>query len=243
MISIIICSIDDSKFKAVTDNYSKLLAGEEFEIIGIHDAKSLCEGYNRGIRLSCGSILVFSHDDIEILSPDFKYKLMRYLAKYDIIGVAGTTHLIGGNWIGAGRSEVHGQVAHWIPQTGEYAIAVYGNSAPVIENIQALDGLFFAVNRHVTQKVLFDEMTFDGFHHYDLDFTFAAYLANFRLAVCNDIAIVHQSTGKHDAKWEEYRRRFLAKHEPALMRNRSLKPVHDTVVVKTKEEVLSFWSE
>src|SRR3989344_9511889 len=119
MISIIICSIDDSKFKAVTDNYSKLLAGEEFEIIGIHDAKSLGEGYNRGIRLSCGSILVFSHDDIEILSPDFKYKLMRYLAKYDIIGVAGTTPLIGGNWVGAGRAEGPGQGAPWVPPTGE----------------------------------------------------------------------------------------------------------------------------
>lgn len=242
MISIIICSIDNAKFEKVTDNYSRLLAGEEFEIIGIHDAKSLCEGYNRGIGRSTGSILIFSHDDIEILSLDFKQKLKQHLSNHDIIGVAGTSLLVSGNWAGAGKPDIHGQVAHWIPQTGEYAIAVYDNSAPVIENIQALDGCFYAVNRNVTQQIKYDEKTFDGFHHYDLDFTFSAYLANFRLAVCNDIALVHHSMGKFDATWEEYQRRFLKKYEAVLRYHRSLKPLHGTVVVKTKEQVLSFWS-
>ena len=52
--SVVICSIDSAKFARVTDNYRKLLDGREFEIIGIHDARSLADGYNRGIANARG---------------------------------------------------------------------------------------------------------------------------------------------------------------------------------------------
>lgn len=238
MISIIICSIDQSKFDRVTRNYTELLHGGPFEIVGIHDAKSLCEGYSRGIQKSSGSILIFSHDDIEILSPDFKDKLKRYLSLYDVIGVAGTSCLIDGTWTAALYPHLHGQVAHHNPDTGEYAVSVYGAKTRVAENIQALDGLFFAANRRVTDKVRFDAALFDGFHFYDLDFTFAAHLAGFRLAVCNDIVIAHASTGPAGAKWAEYRMRFINKYRAQLMQNR-----RDGSGIKrtdSKDEVLAF---
>ena len=40
------------------------------------------------------------------------------------------------------------------------------------------------------------QVTFDGFHHYDLDFSYSAYRAGFRLAVVNDICIYHASERK-----------------------------------------------
>ncbi len=50
MISVIVCSIDDKKFGAVDYTYRKLLSadGHECEVIRIPDARSMCEGYNRG---------------------------------------------------------------------------------------------------------------------------------------------------------------------------------------------------
>lgn len=216
MISIIICSIDPEKFAAVSNNYAALLGEEEFEIIGIHDAKSLCEGYNRGIARSSGSILIFSHDDIEILSPDFCDKLKRHLRDYDMIGVVGTTRVMHGQWIAAGQPFVHGHVIYFDAARQEYFANVFGAETVVVPAIQALDGLFFAMTRQLATAMQFDQMRFDRFHFYDIDFSFSAYLAGYRLAVCNDISIIHASSGKFDETWQHYHARFIEKFDAAL---------------------------
>ena len=46
-ISVVICSIDPRKFERVTASYRQRFAGHALEIIGVHDARSLAEGYNR----------------------------------------------------------------------------------------------------------------------------------------------------------------------------------------------------
>jgi hypothetical protein len=219
MISIIICSIDHAKFAQVTQNYTAAMGDEPFEIIAIHDATSLAEGYNRGIARSTGSILIFSHDDIEIVTPDFATKLKAHLARYDIVGPAGTSRLLDGFWPHAGTPFLHG-CAIVPPRTpdGPFSINLYDNGAAILRNepatpgIQALDGFFIAARREVVERVRFDEITCDGFHLYDVDFTYAAYLAGFRLAAFCDIGIIHYSRGAFDTMWEEYNARFLAKY-------------------------------
>lgn len=238
MISVIICSIDDQKFQRVSANYRSLLADEAFEIIRINDARSLCEGYNRGIKRARGSILVFSHDDIEILTQNFAQRLREHLGQYDMIGVAGTTCLVDGNWTAGLYPHVHGQVAHQDKATGKYAVSVYGVKATVVENIQALDGLFFAATRRVVENISFDEGRFDGFHFYDIDFTFSAYLAGFKMAVCNDIVIAHESTGAASPEWGKYRQRFIEKHKNALIENQQ--KGSRIARFSTKAEVLEF---
>ena len=212
MISIIICSIDDRKFFKVSQNYAKLLEHEPFEIIGIHDAKSLAEGYNRGIAQSSGSILIFSHDDIEILSPDFTQKIKHHLGHYDVVGVAGTSCLTSAVWLDAKQPHIHGVVALPDSLNQGYVINVYGVEGAVTNNIQALDGLFFAVSRTVAEALQFDSVSFDGFHCYDLDFTFRAYLAGYRLAIINEITIIHESDGSFNDAWASYSERFMQKY-------------------------------
>lgn len=216
MISIIICSIDERKFAAVSQNFAALLSGEPYEIIGIHDAKSLCEGYNRGARQSSGSILIFCHDDIEIVTPDFKEKIRSHLRQYDVVGVAGTSRLANFEWSMSGQPHIHGVVIHVAHSTNSYVVVVLGVESPLKGGIQALDGLFIAMNRQIWEEIRFDENTFDGFHGYDLDFTYSAYRAGFRIAVCSDIGIIHQSVGRHDEAWKKYRECFMAKHHGFL---------------------------
>ena len=50
MISVIICSIDERKYAAASTNYRRLLAPDD-EIIRIPDARSMCEGYTRGLSM------------------------------------------------------------------------------------------------------------------------------------------------------------------------------------------------
>jgi hypothetical protein len=56
---------------------------------------------------------------------------------------------------------------------------------------------------------------FDGFHLYDIDFSYRAFLAGYRIAVPADLLLVHFSLGRYDAAWHQYNRRFLEKF-PAL---------------------------
>ena len=210
-VSVIICSVTPSKFERVQANYTALLAGMDHEIIGIHDARSLAEGYNRGIRRARGEALVFSHDDIEILAPDFAARLMNRMAESDLIGVAGTDRVCGGAWTDAGWPHVFGQVGTPRPD-GRINATTYVVRGAGASPMQALDGVFFAARRAVVEKIRFDESTFDGWHLYDLAFSYAAALAGFRLTVCNDFLLAHQSEGGYGEAWLRYARKFVAGH-------------------------------
>lgn len=238
LISIVICSVDEKKFAAVSRNLAECFQGEAHEIIGIHDAQSLCEGYNRGARQSSGAILIFCHDDIEIVSPDFKDKIHRHLANYDIVGVAGCTRLNGLAWMSVGQPHIHGVVSYPEQGTTEFYVLVYGAEKIIVEDIQALDGLFIAMNRMVWETRGFDEKTFDGFHGYDVDFTYSAYLSGFRLAVCNDIAIIHQSIGAHGNDWYKYRERFLDKYQGKLSAEPAAPAKRGAISVQSRKEIL-----
>ena len=215
-VSVVICSIDAAKFARVSDNYRALYGAREVEIIGIHDARSLAEGYNRGIARARGEHLVLSHDDIEILTPDFADRLDRHLAQFDLIGVAGTTRLVTGKWESARDPYALVVICAPVPDSVGYVTVLRGGGPLVVPGIQALDGVFMAMRRDVAVAVPFDEALFDHFHLYDLDFSFRAYRAGFALAVCRDIVMIHQSIGKFDAVWADYRRRFETKHRTHL---------------------------
>lgn len=218
-ISIIICSIDPSKYAKVTTNFRALLQNEPHEFVGIHDASSLCEGYNRGARQATGEILVFSHDDIEILTRDFVDRLRAHLARHDVVGACGTSRLIRPAWISAGWPHVHGLVAHHFPDTGKYRVLVLDGAAGSTGELVALDGMFIATRREVLARVGFDAATFDGFHLYDLDFTLACHHAGFDVAVANDISMIHYTYGAsagYQAELERYQRKFAQKHQGAM---------------------------
>ena len=86
-------------------------------------------------------------------------------------------------------------------------------------NLQCLDGMFIATHRQVVERCPFDEATFDGFHQYDLDFTFSAYLAGFDVAAFRDIVMVHYTYGSaqgYQEAFDKYVSRFRAKHQAEL---------------------------
>lgn len=209
--SVIICSIDASKFKRASESWRRALAGAECEIVGIHDARSLAEGYNRGIDRAGGELLVFSHDDVDVVTPDCAAALEAHLARFDLVGIAGTRRLVGGAWYLAGDPHDFMLVVSPHPQTGRPVLLLEGGGPLVVPDVQALDGVFFATPAPIARALRFDAVTFDHFHLYDLDFTFRAHLDGHRLAVCRDLLLVHESHGSFDPRWDLYRQRFEAK--------------------------------
>lgn len=217
-ISIITCSCDNQKFSSFKENIASIL-GDEIQIIRIQDAKSIGEGYHRGVAQATGEFIIFCHDDIHILNDDLPEIIREDLKHYDIVGVAGASRIVEGNWISSGHPYVHGQVAHVIKGApNKYQLSVYGlgRDSTIVKGIQALDGVFIAVRRSVLDKVRFDHRSFDGFHLFDLDFSSSAFLKGFRMVVDHRIHILHQSMGKFDDVWALYFDRFNSKFATTL---------------------------
>jgi hypothetical protein len=238
MFSVVICSISQPKFQAVAGQWQRAMerAGEPWEIVGVGDAKSLCDGYRRGLAASHGEIVVFSHDDIELWSDDFVQRLKHHLATYDVVGVAGTTRLVGANWFESGPPYSVGQVAHY-HSNEPCGLMLYGGIRRVVGGIQALDGLLLAFRRPVIEHIGWDAETFTGFHMYDLDATYRAHRAGYKLAVALDLLVCHFSGGSYDARWAQYAQAFLQKHGATLERLPKRRVTPMGVHMNSKEEI------
>lgn len=236
MVSVIVCSINPERRAHTEQMYHRLLADLPHEIIVISDGKSMCEGYNRGLRQATGELVLFSHDDVIIHSPDFAARLVRQLQRHDVIGLAGTTQLRYGSWFSP-DGLLFGQVGGL---TGNHQLQalIYDITGSATPDIQAIDGYFMAARREAALQLGFDEETFAHWHLYDIDFSWRAHKAGMRCAVANDILAVHLSPGNFDPRWQEQANLFLQKHQrpkpPAGHRNFA-RPL-DPIAINTVEE-------
>jgi len=160
-------------------------------------------------------MLIFSHDDVLILDDAFATRIAERLRDFDILGFAGTRKLINDYWWGAGLPSISGAMSHALPHC--LTLNVWNVEPwPVVDDIVAIDGLCMAMRREAAEAIGFDAETFDGFHLYDLDFSFSAWRAGKKLGVCCDIPVIHASIGSYDAHHAHYGRRFLEKHRDLL---------------------------
>jgi protein O-GlcNAc transferase len=244
-VSAIVCSIRPDYFAHIKSQLKARFSKHEIEVIGIHDAKSLCEGYNRGAAKAKGDVLIFCHDDIDIVHDDFADRLLHHLGDHDLVGVVGTSRLVSGDWGHGGLPHVHGQIIHRpkddvAVKVGKMSSLIYlavGLQNPVMGGIQALDGVFMATHRRVWEALRFDEKTFDGFHLYDIDFSYRAHLAGYKVAVPLDLLLVHFSTGRYDRAWQKFHLRFLEKFPQLPNRPNVRRYANLNVKLQTLEQV------
>jgi hypothetical protein len=213
--SVIVCGRDAAALAAASETWKRAFSAASWEFIGIENPRSLASAYNEGMAKARGRCLVLAHDDVEILNDDLAATLRRRLGEYDLIGVAGTSMLVGGKWALAGDPYLFALVTSPARQ-GVWETALLGGGGLCASPMQALDGAFMAARAEAARQIGFDAETFDGFHHYDLDFSFRAFRAGLRLAVCRDVLLIHDSAGNFDADWERYRMRFEDKFRGEL---------------------------
>jgi tetratricopeptide (TPR) repeat protein len=215
-VSIVVCSIDPGRLERMQASYRQALGEREHEFVVIRDARSLCEGYQRGLEASRYPVVVFSHDDVELATADFFPALDRALEDHDVAGVAGSTLVNGPAVTWAGHPHLHGGVGYPPQAAGQgWKATTYSLRQGIVGGIQSLDGVVFAARREAARAIGFDAATFDGFHFYDLDFSYRAHLAGLRIAVTTEALVIHASTGQFDDAWHRYGARFKAKF-PAL---------------------------
>lgn len=209
-LSFIVCSVRPERLATLRRSLQTHLAAWDWEVVHIADARSLCEGYTRGMQRARGDLLVFCHDDIGIVCDDFPGRLRRHLARFDVVGVAGSDALAGPRWAWAGAPHS----LNWVcPTNADGTLRAFLLGAgPMLANAEALDGVFIAARREAVERIGFDADTFDGFHFYDLDFSYRAARAGLRCAVAADIVLWHASGGDYNSpSWQRYAQRFVRK--------------------------------
>jgi len=218
-LAFVLCSIDAAKRAAVTADIARL-AGGPYEVAVVGDARSLCEGWTRGLAQVRAERVVFCHDDIGFLVPDLALRARAHLDRHDLVGVAGTRRCVGMDWAEAGIEHAYGAIVHAPDARATFCFYGAGPGGGPADRIEALDGVFIAARRTVAERIGFDAATFDGFHGYDADFSFRAHRAGFGLAVALDLPLVHRSTGTIDAARARYHARFAEKHAAMLAQGR-----------------------
>lgn len=172
--------------------------------------------YNQAIESAADDdVLVFAHDDLWVHDWMIAWRLHEALARFDVVGVAGTTRRLPRQdrwwWNDTTRGFDHphlrGQVCHGGPDSAH--LKVYG---PTPAAVQLLDGVLLAARARTLRAtgVRFDPRF--RFDFYDLDFCRQCERAGLRMGTW-PIAVTHESVGPGvgQAPWIEARRVYFAK--------------------------------
>ena len=182
----------------------------------------LFAGYNRGAARTDGEILIFVHDDVELLGNVLTFQKPLELVQREstgFVGVAGTRCLhehgwwhkneLGQNGCRAGL----GMAAH-LNQGNEFGMHWNVWPCPSIAGhfgrVVVLDGVFLMCSRAAFERLDgFDEEHYTGLHYYDIDITFRATLEGLHNYAA-PIPLLHHSRGANPAL-EEGRQMFLSR--------------------------------
>ncbi len=215
MISIIYCTREENKKH--TEHLLKACGNPKVEIIEyINKGESLTKFYNKALAETKNDIVVFVHDDIIVETKQIANRIVRMFEnnpEYGIIGVAGTKYLSNtGRWWDE-RKSMYGRVAH--THEGKTWLSEYSpDQDRRLEETIIVDGVFFAVHKNRI-KQNFDESV-EGFHFYDVDFSFRNHLEGVKVGVTTEIRINHMSIGMTNEQWESNRLQFSEKYKDNL---------------------------
>ena len=201
MITVIYCTRES---KPEHKNHLVKTSGldKKIEVIEIiNNGESLTKAYNRGLKQASNDIVVFCHDDLTIETKQWGTKLLKIFQKnpeYAIIGVAGSKHMPDtGQWW-ANPKKMYGRVAH--THEGKTWLSTYSEDlGQTIEEVVVCDGVWFAIDKNKIKKEFNEKV--EGFHFYDVTFTFENYLEGAKVGVTTAIRINHQSIGMTNEVW------------------------------------------
>jgi hypothetical protein len=177
------------------------------------DAPSIYEGHQTNldkVHLEDEDIVVFLHDDVEILSTPKKFKEYIEVAKkpgVGFVGVAGATNFTknGGWWTSRQSGETRGFV--WQGDDDETMTPNYfGQAGQVV----VLDGCFIAATYETIKKVGLHKPDYlsSGWDFYDIHLTFTAHYKGYsNYAV--PIMIRHESPGIMRGGWYKAKDEFM----------------------------------
>ncbi|MBR0164405.1 MAG: glycosyltransferase family protein [Lachnospiraceae bacterium] len=192
--------------------------GYDVEITTITDAKSMCEGYNRAIRMKPGDDVrtsdvpyrIYLHQDVYIMNRWFLHHLLAIFAsdaQIGLVGMVGTKELDETGIMWAGQSVG----MNLQPSDDPYEEEPVSDRISV-EDMVSADGFLLATSADVPWR----EDLFDGFDFYDVSQCFEMRRRGYRVVVPLQTApwCLHDD-GKLLSMWNynEYRKILLENYE------------------------------
>lgn len=206
MIKVIIARHDE----ALYNNYvGPTIRRQQCAICDVYDRPELgkptiADKYNYGIttfvqkgQLNPQDVVVFVHEDVRIIDPQFAHKLEIVFAQKQevgIVGVCGTTEITErGGWHLTDQNNLRGHLMQEFQGTVNHNI--YGNRIGYYDDLCAVDGFCFAIRAKLfTEGVMFDKNVGE-WDFYDLDVCLQARDKGYKVAVA-DILLQHKSEGR-----------------------------------------------
>jgi glycosyltransferase involved in cell wall biosynthesis len=208
MISVIICSVDETYQAQVRENIANTI-GVPYEVIIISNALELggmCAAYNKGAERARYDLLCFMHDDVEFLTEQWGQKVNAHFADPELamIGLAGSRYkskTLSGWWSGLKEADCCNIYQRW--QDGSDRQVVLRPQHITNETaipVKTLDGVWICMRKQVWSAHPFNSDDLKGFHFYDLDISLRV-SATHKIAVVYDVAMVHFSNGTFGDDW------------------------------------------
>ena len=203
MISIVICSTKNNINKLLEENISKTI-GLPYEIILIDNSNNLYSiftAYNQGIMKAQYPYICFIHEDIMFRSNNWGFLIKESFNNDETIGMIGVIgspvifDVLNGWWSGP-------IVGHVLQNYKNAPINTCFDTSiersPQLSDAAVCDGLFLAFPKSVFNHVRFDDITFKGFHCYDLDISMQILKSGYKIKTLDNLLIEHFSLGKVD---------------------------------------------
>ena len=207
MISLIICSRQPDIPQELKDNIAETI-GVEYELVVIDNSKnqySIFQAYNEGVRRAMFPYLCFMHEDILYHTQDWGKKVVEHFIddKVGLIGVAGGHYMLNtpSSWWHSGVVSKNYIQTNDKKEASLIRVNTHKDNNFKNEEVVAVDGLWFCIERTIFAKIQFDEINFNSFHCYDLDICFQIRALKKKVIVVFDILIHHLSNGSIDEKW------------------------------------------
>lgn len=202
MLSIIISSYRPEQYKAVEKNIATT-CGCIYEIIKIDNPRKMgsSEAYNIGASRAVYDILLFLHEDINILTHDWGNKLIRH-HEIENSGIFG---LAGGNYVPKAPSgwytDKEYSVINIIQFENLEPTRQIKNFPGLSKRVLAVDGVFICVKKAIFDNYKFDENLL-GYHGYDTELSLRI-SKRYQNYIISNIVLEHYSVGKLDKGWIE----------------------------------------
>ena len=220
MLSLIICSRTPKISKELEKNIAETI-GCEYELVVIDNSRnkySIFSAYNEGVRQAKGNILCFMHDDILYKTQDWGKKVEEAL-KDESIGVAGVI----GSYV---MTKDYGYWDMMQPYvTGRVPCGIDGKyindcdyffDKNSLNEVVAVDGMWFCSRKDLFAKVSFDEQTFGGFHYYDMDICMQSLIAGYKNIVIRECDIWHNCHPQYNYSFLQSMMKFCNKWQQEL---------------------------
>ena len=200
MFSILVCSINASFLENLKINIYETI-GQPFELLvwdNLADEKPITEVYNLLAAKAQYPYWCFIHEDIRFDTKRWAENLLKAFENHPetgLIGIAGAKYKskTASGW-STGIPELDCcNIRHQDKEGRVHHIYMNPNNS-IFEPVVNVDGVFIAIRREVWRTTRFNETDLQGFHLYDIDFSFHVF-QHWKAAVLFNIDIMHFTQG------------------------------------------------